>query len=403
MLVCSSCREEWSLVGKDYKRSDEDRYEYKCACGCRRKPIQEDEEILAENVRLAKQKQKQQDTNRIERKAFREHARVENAIEEYSSAILDILKEHGVKLSSSSSGNTLSSVIDNEREVGIIHVTDTHFNELIDLPNNKYDMGIASRRLHKLAKEACATFSARGIQKVLIAFTGDLMNSDRRLDELLNQATNRAMATFVAVDLLRQFVLDIASKFAVSVASVLGNESRVGKDLAFSDNVLSDNYDFTIVNMVRLLVEGSGIVFSPLDRLELIVNVNGQKMLMSHGLNKIASSQVNIQSNIGRYYINGNEVDFSINGHIHSTHIGDFNYRSASLAGANAFSEGALGFASKASQNIIIVGKNHRYAMAIDLQHTNDESYNIDEALMMYNCKSQSKVNQKTVVFEVVI
>ena len=402
MLVCPMCREEWSECGKSSIRSDGLKTDYSCQCGSRRRPKEEDCELLAENVRLAKQKQKQQDTNRIERKAFREHARVENAVEEYSSAMLDILKEHGVKLSSNKQC-VLSDVIDNDHEVGVIHITDTHFNELIDLPNNKYDMNIASRRLHKLAKEAHATFSARGIQKVLVAFTGDLMNSDRRLDELLNQATNRAMATFVAVDLLRQFILDVASKFKVSVASVLGNESRSGKDLAFSDNVLSDNYDFTIVNMVRLLVEDAGIEFSPLDRLELIVNVNGQKMLMSHGLNKVASSQVNIQSNIGRYYINGNEVDFCINGHIHSTHIGDFNYRGASLAGANAYSEGALGFASKASQNLIIVGKNHRYAMAVDLQHTSNDSYDIDESLMRYNCKSQSKVNQKTTVFEVVI
>ena len=37
-----------------------------------------DREVITENVRLAKQKQKNQDTNRIERKSFREHARLEN-------------------------------------------------------------------------------------------------------------------------------------------------------------------------------------------------------------------------------------------------------------------------------------------------------------------------------------
>ena len=39
-----------------------------------------DLDIVRENVRLSKQKQKTQDNNRIYNKAFREHARIENAM-----------------------------------------------------------------------------------------------------------------------------------------------------------------------------------------------------------------------------------------------------------------------------------------------------------------------------------
>ena len=46
-----------------------------------------DKEILKSNVKLSKQKQKQQDLNRIERKSFREHARIENAVSEYGKEI----------------------------------------------------------------------------------------------------------------------------------------------------------------------------------------------------------------------------------------------------------------------------------------------------------------------------
>ena len=35
--------------------------------------------------------------------------------------------------------------------VGVIILSDTHFNELIDIPSNKYDFEIASKRLHKLS------------------------------------------------------------------------------------------------------------------------------------------------------------------------------------------------------------------------------------------------------------
>ncbi len=49
----------------------------------------EDLSLLKENVRLAKQKQSAQDLNRIERKSFREHARVENAVEKYTKRLLE--------------------------------------------------------------------------------------------------------------------------------------------------------------------------------------------------------------------------------------------------------------------------------------------------------------------------
>jgi len=52
-----------------------------------------DKEIVAELVRVAKQKQAAQDKNRIQNKAFREHARVENAVSEYAQEITSLLKD----------------------------------------------------------------------------------------------------------------------------------------------------------------------------------------------------------------------------------------------------------------------------------------------------------------------
>ena len=52
---------------------------------CRRRscsPV--DRDLLSFNVRLAKMRQALLDTNRIERKAFREHARIENAAAAYA-------------------------------------------------------------------------------------------------------------------------------------------------------------------------------------------------------------------------------------------------------------------------------------------------------------------------------
>ena len=57
-----------------------------------------DKELLKSSVKLAKQKQKQQDLNRIERKSFREHARLENAVSEYNGEIVRLLKDYNLLL-----------------------------------------------------------------------------------------------------------------------------------------------------------------------------------------------------------------------------------------------------------------------------------------------------------------
>ena len=54
-----------------------------------------DHELLSVNVRLAKHRQALLDANRIERKAFREHARVENAAAAYARELAALLDERG--------------------------------------------------------------------------------------------------------------------------------------------------------------------------------------------------------------------------------------------------------------------------------------------------------------------
>ena len=104
-----------------------------------------DRELIDKSVKYKQQTQKFQDINRIERKSFREHARISNALEEYNKEIINILKKYNLK------AITKKKCIETKQNVvGVIHITDTHFNELIDIPNNKYDFKVASKRLKKL-------------------------------------------------------------------------------------------------------------------------------------------------------------------------------------------------------------------------------------------------------------
>lgn len=363
-----------------------------------------DPELIGESVKLAKQKQKFQDSNRIERKAFREYARVENAVSAYGEELVKLGQKFGEELKKIE----LPTIKVNKKTgVGVLHMTDWHGNELIDLPHNKFDFNILAKRAQKFAYEAKRYFKASDIKTVVIAATGDMLNSDRRLDELLNQATNRSKATFLVAHIIKHMIIDLRKDFNIKVVSVLGNESRVNQEMSFSNSGLSDNYDFVIFNHLRTMFEFAkikGIEFGSIDRTELVVDICGQKWLLMHDLNKALNTQKDTQSTIGRYYLAGNPIDFILGGHIHAKNAQEFGARSSSIGGSNSYNEIALNLIGRASQNIFIVTKEDRNQIGIDLQnYSGFEGYPIIEELKAYNAKSLSKTHIPVTTFKVVI
>ena len=83
-------------IKEDPRLSDKNYRVIRYAISAIMKEGKADMELIEENVRLAKQKQKAQDKNRIETKSFREYARIENALEEYTKALVTQLKEKGL-------------------------------------------------------------------------------------------------------------------------------------------------------------------------------------------------------------------------------------------------------------------------------------------------------------------
>jgi predicted phosphodiesterase len=356
-------------------------------------------EALREAARVARSRQKSMDKNRVREKVLRESFRVENAVEEYNKELTELLKNN--KFSKLTKTHNASG-----EAVGVIQVSDIHFNELIDIQNvNKCDFEICAKRFKLLAERAKVYFKSFGIGNVLIAMTGDMMNSDRRLDELLNMATNRSKATFVSVDILQQFIIDLNKDFDITIAYVTGNESRIPKDVGWSEAVATDNYDTTIFNMLKyMFIDAPGVTFVDGDPIELQINVNGKHFLLLHGNSCIKSDiEKSVAQIKGRYAAKGICIDYVIFGHMHSARIGDGYARSSSMAGANAYSEQALNLTGRASQNIYLVHDGLIDGIKIDLQIIDGEGYNIDKALEAYNCKSVSKVNKPKAVFKVVI
>ena len=394
--ICPNCYS--SQMRKEGWAKDRQRW------GCRKcghktiHPLSPDDyEVLRENVKLAKQKQSFQDINRIERKAFREHVRVENAIVKYNEKLCKIFENYNLS-------TYTKKHKEKSKAVGVIQFSDVHFNELVNLEHNKYDFTIASSRCKYFVEKAITYFKSANVTNILLVQSGDLLNSDRRLDELLSMATNRAKATFLAVDIFQQVILHLNKHFNISVCSVSGNESRVKKDWGWVDMIATDNYDYTIFTTLKYLFRDSDINFIDGDPLEIVVEVAGQNLLILHGNGSIKGKiEQSVTQLIGRYKARGVDVDYVIFGHVHSARVGDNYSRSSSMVGANDYSEKALNLSGRASQNCYIFYDNgNRDGIKIDLQNYN-VGYDIEQSLESYNAKSSDKIKQGTTIFKVVV
>ena len=393
-IVCPKCYNH----GMTKSGLSDGRQRYLCkVCNFRTVNGIEDFDLLKENVKLAKQKQSAQDLNRIERKTFREHSRVENAVSGYTKKLTKIFDNY-----------TLSTYVkkhkQNDKSVGVIQFSDVHFNELVNLEHNKYDFSVASARCKLFVDKSTEYFKAMGVTNVLMVQSGDLLNSDRRLDELLQMATNRAKATFLAVDILQQVILHLNENFNISVCMVTGNESRVKKDWGWSTLIATDNYDYTIFQTLKYLFKDSDIKFIDGDPTEVVVEVAGQNLLVLHGNGSIKRGlDTSVTQLMGRYNARGTKIDYVIFGHIHSARVGDNFARSSSMVGSNDYSEKALNLSGRASQNCYIFYENgNRDGIKVDLQNY-DTGYDIDKSLESYNAKSSDKISQGTTIFKVVV
>lgn len=353
----------------------------------------DDLELIDENIKLANKVQKLQDLQRVERKAFREHARVDNMILSLTTEMRNVLVDNKfhTKLHQVSKRS--------DRVVGVVQLSDVHFNELIDdLEGNSFNFDIASKRLRKLIRKAKPIFKANGVTDVGLFLTGDLLNSDRRLDEITNAATNRSRAVFLAVDIIQQIILDLNEDFNVTIASVTGNESRVGEHIHYSDFLAGDSYDIVIHNMLTYLFKDKpGVKFVPVDNpVEAVVDVNGNNFLLVHGnLHKglARNPESEIEKLKARYATRGILISYVLCGHIHCAQVSDLYARSSGLPGSNAYSERALNLVGRASQNVYLVHNEFGEidGVKIDLQNVDNEvGYDFDTTLESYKKQRQS-------------
>ena len=222
------------------------------------------------------------------------------------------------------------------------------------------------------------------------------------------------------MDILRAFLLDLRSQFRLEVYGITGNESRAGKELGWSDELATDSYDLMIYAILRRGFCGArgkdangasrkgaksnDIQFCGFQANELLFQVLGHTFLCLHGHQIGANLQKSVQEITGKYASRGITVDDTLFGHLHATAIGDYHARNASLVGSNAYSEAGLNFCSKAAQNVHIVTAGSIDGLKVDLQDTTGiEPYPFVSEWEAYAPKSESKLHQGAVVFQVVV
>lgn len=363
---------------------------------------------LAQTVDLIRSKQRATDKANALGKVVRSEVRFTNSIE----ALLEQLNENLGKYKFSrpvaqTATPTKTNRWESRSPVGILQLADLHLNELvlaIDTTGyNESDYSKSSARLKKHVLDSCTFMDAVGCRKVVVANTGDAVNSDRRLDEMLANAGNRSRALIVAVDLIQQVLMELSSKYDVTYVTVGGNESRKHDDITWTDKTFGNNYDIDIHHILqKLCSSNTSIAFAPVQNsVEQVIQVNKKNILFVHGhqfkSHDIESSITKIYAKYAKAQI---LIDYIISGHVHATLNSDFFSRSASLVGDNAYSSGCLLLRGKAGQNIYIITKDSIIPISIDLQNVlpKDGAYTFDKEFaegtmqMKSRLKSESRI-----------
>lgn len=303
---------------------------------------------------------------------------------------------------------------DSRHPVGILQCADLHLNETvlaIDTAGyNSADYGKACARLKKFVLDAGTFFDAANCRKILVVNTGDAVNSDRRLDEILTNAGNRSRALIVAVDIIQQVLMELSRKYQVVYITVGGNESRQHQDITYNERTFSNNHDNTIHHILSRLCQGTGIDFRPIQgTVEQLVSINrNQTILFVHGHQfKGSDIETSVTRLFSKYSKSRINLQYVVAGHLHATYNSDFFSRSASLVGDNAYSSGCLIQRSKAAQNIYIVTDDGIIPISIDLQNTlkSDGAYSYDKdfAYGTEQMKSRQKADNRLLSSTIVL
>ena len=352
-------------------------------------------ELLDHAVDLELKNQNLRDTQRIERQIRKEY-RETNQIQILTKELIECVKTNPAPIT------IKHEEMENEEYTGIVHLSDFHLNELVDLQHNKYNFKVAAQRLQKFSNKLKKIFKCNGISNVLIFMTGDMFSAMKHPDQMISMATSRGQAVFVGASIIQQFILDLNEDFNVSVGCVAGNETRETSfiNIPSGTMLMSDNLDITLFSVLKLMFKGTNINFLETNVIDCVVNIHGNNFLFTHGH---TFSHSNLQKSIselkGKFQSRNIHIDYVCFGHVHNSWVSsDGFFRSGSLVGDNDYSYNKLNYCGRASQNVYMVSKKSIEGVCIDLQfYDGYDGYVVDKQLL-HNQKIEHEVKNVNVI-----
>lgn len=352
------------------------------------------EEIKIYNTKLRKEKLKANDKLLFERKSFTKQLREINSLEELNREFIEELKKIKPIVHNQSSDTYTNQT---NSDVLVVHIGDWHIGEQsAEFRDTGFDIEIANKRLKKLADYVKSEVKQKGIKKIVIMCGGDICNNVTLLCKRLNQTSNRAVTTIMAVILLQWFILDLYEVCKnISFAGVGNNESRYDEDYFEDEYLITNCADYVVYNMLELLFEDfKTIKFLQGRNCEKVVSINDQNILLTHGVT-LGKGDVEkgIQQMISRYAVKGVEIRYVLCSHIHCARNSSYFARNGSLSGGNAYSNTTLNLQTRASQNIVYISKNGDInPIAVDLENVQDvKGYDISKEIEKFDLKPRDK------------
>lgn len=326
-----------------------------------KKEIIKDCELKEELIKANKKIQSLTDKLRINRKLNREQNRKENIQENFINEVVNIIKnkvECTTIVNQYDDLKTKTISIPNEL---IVQVSDVHFGKIVDLPINKYNFNIAKQRFKKYAEKINYYVDKHNIDKITLAFTGDLINLDSHMDSLLSNEDNRANSFVEALDTLVEFINSIKSNVnSVSVVGVTGNESRIRTFEYHSnvDKIANNNFDMLLCKILKRLFKNTNVWFiNECNVLNYVFKIGRFNIAITHGdkLGKQSKDDI-LKFKTRMIEATNNPVDYVIFGHIHESLITSTYSRSGSLCGMDSYAYNGLNICNGiSSQNIYLI------------------------------------------------
>lgn len=328
----------------------------------------ENDFLQKELKKTLKQKQKLQDLLNLNRKLGREQYRYENFIDVLKDTFKDLIKSNVPKYRK-------PLVERNTDNIAVLTLSDWHIGEKVDEVNNYFDSDIARIRAEIIFNKFEEEIKMREIDEIYILMLGDFIFAQsiiNRPDMKLSSEFPEVQSAIECFKILASLIDRLAEKYKITLAGVIGNESRFSNHMAISTlkNEASNNLDTLIFEMLRQrYLHNRNITFiGGCDEIESVVEVGETKFLITHGHSKninhkeLDKSFINIKARLEPIY---GQIDYMALGHIHSTLIMDRVFRNSSLVGSNSYSND-LGFAkSFVAQNMFIIEGEKIKAMSI--------------------------------------